>query len=160
MGNPGLTITMIVRDEADNLRELLPGIIEAADDVIVVDTGSADGSADLTRSLGARVFERYLFPFLSARGVTRMPSVVSAENRFFGATVTCSGLLVGRDMVDAIASGNGAQVTFIPPNCLNHDGVTIDEMSLETLAGGFGTPVVAPEASLVEALCEHSGPAQ
>jgi len=114
----------------------------------------------VTGSLGARVFERYLFPLLSARGVTRMPSVVSAENRFFGATVTCSGLLVGRDMVDAINSANGARVTFIPPNCLNHDGVTIDEMTLETLADGFGTPVVAPEASLVEALCEHSGPAQ
>ena len=114
----------------------------------------------VTGSLGARVFDRYVFPLLRARGVSHTPSVVSAENRFFGATVTCSGLLVGRDMVDAIPSGNGAGVTFIPPNCLNHDGVTIDEMSLEKLADEIGTPVVAPEASLVESLCEQAGRAQ
>jgi len=118
--------------------------------------GDCGGVRIVTGSLGARVFERYIFPLLRARGVPRAPSVVSADNRFFGATVTCSGLLVGRDMVDAIPSGNGAGVTFIPPNCLNHDGVTIDEMTLEDLSVAMGTPVVAPEASLVEALCEHT----
>lgn len=111
----------------------------------------------VTGSLAARVFERTVFPLLRERGVPAVPSLVSADNRFFGATVTCSGLLVGRDLIDAVPGGEGASVTFVPPNCLNHEGVTIDEMSLADLAAAMGTPVEAPEASLVEALCQHAG---
>ncbi len=48
---------MIVRDEA----KLLPGFIQAArglyDDFCVVDTGSSDGSIELLKQAGARVFE-------------------------------------------------------------------------------------------------------
>ncbi len=52
---PGLTVAMIVRDERENLAELLPVLVSGADDVIVVDTGSTDGSAEIARALGARV---------------------------------------------------------------------------------------------------------
>ncbi len=60
MGNdrtnrPGLTVTIIARDEQANLRELLPALTGAADEVIVVDTGSADGTAETARELGAHV---------------------------------------------------------------------------------------------------------
>ncbi|MBZ0268879.1 glycosyltransferase [bacterium] len=58
MPAPGLTVTMIVRNESDNLRELLPVVTAGADDVVVVDTGSTDGSADVARELGARVIHR------------------------------------------------------------------------------------------------------
>lgn len=58
MPEPGLTVTMIVRNESDNLRELLPVVTPAVDDVVVVDTGSTDGTADVARALGARVFHR------------------------------------------------------------------------------------------------------
>jgi len=105
----------------------------------------------VTGSLGARVFPRYVFPLLSAHGMNVAPEVVCAENRFFGATVTCSGLLVGADMVAAARRG-GAKATLIPPNCLNHDGVTIDDMTVDDLARALGAPVVAPEDAFVEAL--------
>ena len=55
---PGLTVAMIVRDERENLEELLPVLRNAVDDVVVVDTGSGDGTAELARSFGARVFEQ------------------------------------------------------------------------------------------------------
>lgn len=54
----GLTVAMIVRDEASNLRELLPGVVERVDDVVVVDTGSEDGTVAVAESFGARVFVR------------------------------------------------------------------------------------------------------
>jgi NifB/MoaA-like Fe-S oxidoreductase len=101
-----------------------------------------------TGSLGARVFDRYVFPLLVARGMV--------DNEYFGAGVTCSGLLVGKDIAAAAARTGSRKTTFIPPNCLNYAGVTIDEMSVDDIAREAGMPVVAPSESFVEALCEHA----
>jgi len=112
----------------------------------------------VTGSLAARVFERYVFPLFEERGVVSLPTVITADNHFFGATVTCSGLLVGKDII-AAAKGrvNGRGVTLIPPNCLNHDAITIDEMSVEDISRELGTTVAAPEDSLIETLNEYAG---
>ncbi len=68
MATPGLTVCLIVRDEHDNLASMLPEVIAATDDVVVVDTGSDDDSAELARSLGARVLsEPWTDDFASAR---------------------------------------------------------------------------------------------
>ena len=110
-----------------------------------------------TGSLGARVFERYVIPLLVSRGVRAMPDLVVVPNEYFGSGVTCSGLLVGKDIVDAVSRLSGPpKTTFIPPNCLNYDGVTIDEMSEADIAAALGAPVVAPVDSFVEALCDHT----
>ncbi len=117
----------------------------------------ADASAVriATGVLAARVFKRYVFPLLASRGMREMPEVLEVPNEYFGAGVTCSGLLVGKDIATAVARAGGAKTTFIPPNCLNYDGVTIDEMSVDDLARTTGAPVGAPE-SFVEALCDHA----
>lgn len=110
-----------------------------------------------TGSLGARVFERHVFPLLRAHGARGMPEVVTVRNDFFGASVTCSGLLVGADIVAALrAAGGEPRPTFIPPNCLNYDQVTIDAMTVDDLSRELGAPIVAPGDSFVEALCEHA----
>ncbi len=109
-----------------------------------------------TGSLGGRVFERYVFPLLTSRGMRVLPEVTVVPNVYFGSGVTCSGLLVGRDIADAVTKAGGAKTTFIPPNCLNYAGVTIDEMSVDDIAKVTGAPVVAPSESFVEALCDHA----
>jgi putative radical SAM enzyme (TIGR03279 family) len=113
-----------------------------------------------TGRLGEHVFTRYIFPLLQEKGVRSLPELVVVENRFFGPGVTCSGLLVGADIADAIknrtADGGKAKVTMIPPNCINHEGVTIDEMTLDHLSDELGAPVIAPEESLVQALQEYA----
>lgn len=53
-----LTVTMIVRDERANLEALLPSLAGAADAIVVVDTGSTDGSAEVARAAGATVIVR------------------------------------------------------------------------------------------------------
>jgi tetratricopeptide (TPR) repeat protein len=58
---PGLTVAIIARDERTNLEELLPSLEGVADEVIVVDTGSTDGTADVARRCGARLVE---FPWI------------------------------------------------------------------------------------------------
>jgi putative radical SAM enzyme (TIGR03279 family) len=119
--------------------------------------GDLSGVRIATGSLAARVFERQVFPRLRAAGATAMPELVRVTNEFFGASVTCSGLLVGADIVRAVhAAGGPPRPTLIPPNCLNYAGVTIDEMSPDDMARELGAPVEAPE-SFVAALCEHGG---
>jgi len=51
-----LALCMIVKNEEANLRELLPSIRKAVDQIIVGDTGSSDGSIKTARKLGAEVF--------------------------------------------------------------------------------------------------------
>jgi NifB/MoaA-like Fe-S oxidoreductase len=93
---------------------------------------------------------------LRARGMRVLPDLVNVENEFFGGGVTCSGLLVGADIVRAVRAAGEARTTFIPPNCLNYEDVTIDEMSLEDMAREVGAPVIAPADSFVQALCDHA----
>jgi hypothetical protein len=110
-----------------------------------------------TYRLFTRVFERYVWPLLRANGVRVLPELLSVRNDFFGASVTCSGLLVGADIVRAVReSGGDPRTTFIPPNCLNYDNVTIDAMTVDDLSRELGAPVVAPADSFIDALCEHA----
>jgi tetratricopeptide (TPR) repeat protein len=57
-GSKKLSVCMIVRDEKENLPGALASVSRVADEVVVVDTGSTDGTPDLAASLGARVLER------------------------------------------------------------------------------------------------------
>ncbi len=50
-----LTATLIVKNEAANLRRCLASIVGVADEVVVVDTGSTDDTIAIATSLGARV---------------------------------------------------------------------------------------------------------
>ncbi len=58
MGGTSLTVSMIVRDERENLEVLLPALRDAVDAIVVVDTGSTDGSPDVARAAGATVVSR------------------------------------------------------------------------------------------------------
>ena len=139
-----------------SIRQLLS---EIEDDLAVFDLpDDLSGIRIATGSLGVRVFERYVFPLLRARGVSALPELIAVQNEFFGVGVTCSGLLVGADIVAAVrAAGGEPKTTFIPPNCLNYDAVTIDAMTVDDIARELGEPVVAPVDSFVESLCNVAG---
>ncbi|GFO68498.1 hypothetical protein GMLC_20770 [Geomonas limicola] len=66
-----LSLCLIVKDEAANLPTLLYSVRSLADEIVVVDTGSCDRSADIARVFGARLHE---FPwsgdFSAARNVS------------------------------------------------------------------------------------------
>ncbi len=57
MPAPSLTLCMIVRDERANLPACFESVRGLADELVVVDTGSIDGTPDLARAAGARVLE-------------------------------------------------------------------------------------------------------
>lgn len=58
MSKPLLTLTVIARNEEATLERCLASCRPLVDDIVVVDTGSADATPTIARRLGARVFTR------------------------------------------------------------------------------------------------------
>ncbi|MFO7697464.1 MAG: DUF512 domain-containing protein [Anaerolineae bacterium] len=64
------------------------------------------------------------------------------ENRFFGPTVTVSGLLTGADLLAALKAVPLGDVVCIPRAMLDESGErTLDDMTLESLSEALATPV-------------------
>ena len=73
--------------------------------------------------------------------LTIVPVIV--RNHFYGESVTVSGLLTGRDILEAlVAQRPRGGVVLLPPNCLNSEGLFLDDLSIETLRTELGLPVV------------------
>jgi glycosyltransferase involved in cell wall biosynthesis len=69
-GTPWISLCMIVRNERPRLGAALESVRGLADELIVVDTGSTDGTQDLARQMGASVVEApWSGDFSAARNV-------------------------------------------------------------------------------------------
>lgn len=67
-GRPRVSLTMIVKNEAHNLAAGLAPVRGLVDEVVVVDTGSADDTRAIAAGLGARVYE---FPWVDSFAAAR-----------------------------------------------------------------------------------------
>jgi hypothetical protein len=59
MPRPSLAAALIVKDERDHLPDCLASLRALVDEVVVYDTGSADGSQELARRAGVRVVQGF-----------------------------------------------------------------------------------------------------
>ena len=70
-------------------------------------------------------------------------NVVTVENRFFGENITVSGLIVGRDLIDALKGLELGEKVLIPKNMLRSDGdLFLDNVSIESAEKELGVPLV------------------
>ncbi len=76
---PRVSLTMIVRDEADNLPDCLRSAEGLWDEAIIVDTGSRDGTAEIARSLGATVVP---FPWVDDFAAVRNVALDHTRGRY------------------------------------------------------------------------------
>jgi hypothetical protein len=67
-----VSLCMIVKNEEANLPDCLGSVADLVDEVIVVDTGSSDGTKQVAERLGARVYE---FPWVDSFAAARNESL-------------------------------------------------------------------------------------
>jgi len=65
-------------------------------------------------------------------------------NRFFGRRVTVSGLLTGQDIARQLKGAHNGDLLVLPPNCLNHDGLFLDDWTPQQLEQSLGVRVYQP----------------
>ena len=63
-----ISLCMIVRDEEGTLRRCLDSVKEVVDEIIIVDTGSRDHTAEIAREFTEKVYEfQWIDDFLSGQ---------------------------------------------------------------------------------------------
>src|SRR5271157_4332283 len=70
---------MIVKNEAQNLAPCINSVKEVVDEIIVVDTGSADHTKEVAKHLGAKVFD---FPWRDDFSAARNESIRHATGDY------------------------------------------------------------------------------
>ena len=74
--------------------------------------------------------------------------LVAVENRLFGAQVTVTGLVPGRDIVAALKGRDLGSLVVIPDVMLKEgEGVFLDDLSVSDLEEALKVPVVVAEAT-------------
>jgi putative radical SAM enzyme (TIGR03279 family) len=83
--------------------------------------------------------------------------LIVAENSLFGPTITTAGLLVGRDILTALADRHDLDIALIPAETINEDRVFLDEYTLEAVRESLPMPIF-PSYDFIDVLeSEASG---
>lgn len=83
--------------------------------------------------------------------------LIVAENSLFGPTITTAGLLVGKDILAALADRHDLDIALIPAETINEDGVFLDDYSLAIVRDSLPMPVF-PSYDFIDVLeSEASG---
>lgn len=115
-----LSLCMIVRDEAAGLARAIGSFAGVADEVVVVDTGSTDGTPDLARRLGARVVEHAWRDDFSAARNAGLDAC--RGDWIFGLDADERLLPESREEVRRLVEGGTAQAYFVTRRDLAAEG--------------------------------------
>lgn len=83
--------------------------------------------------------------------------LIVAENSLFGPTITTAGLLVGKDIMTALADRHDLSIALIPAETINEDSVFLDDFTLESVRASLPMPIF-PSYDFIDVLeSEASG---
>jgi putative radical SAM enzyme (TIGR03279 family) len=83
--------------------------------------------------------------------------LIVAENSLFGPTITTAGLLVGKDILGALADRRDLDIALIPAETINEDGVFLDDYTLAMVRESLPMPIF-PSYDFIDVLeSEASG---
>jgi len=103
----------------------------------------------LTGLLAQPILEQYLVPILRQAGNLSV-TVTGISNELYGDSVDVSGLLSGSDFIRAIQEDAGDyDVYLLPPNCMNFDGVTLDDETIESMKKKTGRRIIQYNGDLL-----------
>ena len=78
-GRPGVSLTMIVKNEEQNLFPCLDSVGGLVDEIVIVDTGSTDATVEMAKSRGAKVFH---FPWIDDFAAARNEALLHATGEW------------------------------------------------------------------------------
>jgi len=98
--------------------------------------------------LGTEVLNRYILPHL--QGLNGLDiSLHRVRNKFYGESITVSGLLVGQDIYQSLWENPLGEYVILPPRVLNHDRRFLDDWTLDELEDRLKRKVIVfPESFL------------
>ncbi len=120
--------------QAEEAMSMLPDQLESERRILWVTGGSAYAAL---QSIASKFCQR-------VRGL--YIDVISVENHLLGQSVTAAGLLGGLDVYAAVdgwlkdRAGQKPAALYLPPDCLNSDGMFLDDWMIKDIAAKTGVP--------------------
>ena len=91
----------------------------------------------VTGVLGDHVLRKYFLGKLNQLQGSDF-QIHSIINRFYGLSITVSGLLVGEDIYNQLKAKSLGDYVILPPRCLNDDNIFLDDWTLPQLEARLG----------------------
>jgi len=82
-------------------------------------------------------------------------TLIVAENSLFGPTITTAGLLVGKDILNALGDRHDLDIALIPAETINEDGVFLDDYTLQSVRESLPMPIF-PSYDFIDVLESES----
>ena len=103
----------------------------------------------VTGTLAAGNLEKYIISELNKIKNLEI-EMIPVKNNFYGLSIEVSGLLVGQDIYTQLKDRDLGDYIFLPPRILNHDGLLLDDWSLNQLEKALGKPVHVYKESILD----------
>jgi putative radical SAM enzyme (TIGR03279 family) len=129
----GVGMTRLFVNEYKNLSGRRPAASGSPGKIVIV-----------TGVLAEPVLNQYVIPGLR-RIRNKQVTLCTVHNRFFGESVTVTGLLTAGDILESLQNVHEDSVIFLPSNCLNADSLFLDDWTIETFRDKLDRSVVVSD---------------
>lgn len=108
--------------------------------------------AIVTGELAARFMEPIVAELNDFDGI--IADLIVVQNAFFGGGISVSGLLAGQDICQSIEKQACTyDGVLLPPNCVNGEGVTLDDMTVLQMSEQVAMPILVGEYDIANSIC-------